>query len=91
MDGFSVMTMDKAALWEIFTNLQASRCHTQTHFNKMKKGAQSNAGHFNVEISIPDLEDISMIFVNIKISWDIHEGWPQAISSGRGRLVNLVC
>ena len=62
MDGFKVMSMTEAAkVGDVFCT--ATGCKDaikKEHFMVMKDGAiLSNAGHFNVEISIPDLENIS--------------------------------
>jgi adenosylhomocysteinase len=62
MDGFEVVPMDKAAaIGDIFVT--ATGCKdiiTSEHFMKMKDGAiLANAGHFNVEVSVSDLERIS--------------------------------
>lgn len=62
MDGFKVMPMVEAAkIGDIFCT--ATGCKDaikKEHFMVMKDGAiLANAGHFNVEISIPDLESIS--------------------------------
>ncbi len=62
MDGFQVMPLREAAeIGDIFItatgNIHVIR---KEHLLKMKDGAMiGNSGHFNVEISIPDLEEIS--------------------------------
>ena len=59
MDGFTVMPMDEAAaLGDIFITLTGCRdVITAQHFERMKDGAiLANSGHFDVEISKPDLE-----------------------------------
>ncbi|MCD6409463.1 MAG: adenosylhomocysteinase [Candidatus Verstraetearchaeota archaeon] len=63
MDGFEVMPMSKAAeLGDILVT--ATGCKDvirREHMEKMKDGAiLANAGHFNVEISIPDLEALAV-------------------------------
>ena len=58
MDGFMVMTMDKAAeAGDIFiTTTGNTRVITARHFKKLKDGAiLANAGHFNVEIDMDAL------------------------------------
>lgn len=59
MDGYEVMTMEKASSRGDFF-ISATGCkHTVTleHMEKMKKGAiLANAGHFNVEIDMEGLE-----------------------------------
>ncbi|KQC04892.1 MAG: adenosylhomocysteinase [Methanoculleus sp. SDB] len=60
MDGFSVMTMEQAAaVGDIFiTTTGNTSIITGEHVPRMKNGAiLSNAGHFNVEIDIPWLEE----------------------------------
>ncbi|MDR0952489.1 MAG: adenosylhomocysteinase [Oscillospiraceae bacterium] len=60
MDGFSVMPMDAAAaLGDLFVTLTGCRdVLTARHFSKMRDGAiMCNAGHFNVEINLPELEN----------------------------------
>jgi len=60
MDGYSVMTMDKAAtLGDIFiTTTGNTSVINEKHFKKLKEGAiLSNAGHFNVEIDMGWLHD----------------------------------
>jgi len=63
MDGFLVMTMDEAAaIGDIF--ITATGCKqviVGRHFKKMKNGVLlANAGHFDVEIWKPDLEDLAV-------------------------------
>ncbi|MGD0080091.1 MAG: adenosylhomocysteinase [Methanoregula sp.] len=60
MDGYSVMTMEKAAaLGDIFiTTTGNTSVINGKHFKKLKEGAiLSNAGHFNVEIDMGWLHD----------------------------------
>ncbi|HEY3282379.1 MAG TPA: adenosylhomocysteinase [Armatimonadota bacterium] len=62
MDGFQVMTMEEAApLGDHFCTLTGNTSVLRReHFEKMKDGAiVSNSGHFNNEITIPDLEALS--------------------------------
>jgi len=62
MDGFQVMSMEKAApIGDIFCTITGNK-HVlrKEHFEKMKDGAiVCNSGHFNVEINIGDLEKMS--------------------------------
>ena len=61
-DGFRVMTMDEAAkIGDIFLTLTGcNKVINKKHFEVMKNGAMlANAGHFDVEINIPELESIS--------------------------------
>lgn len=62
MDGFRVMTMAEAAqIGDIFCTLTGDiNVLDKHHFEMMKDGAiVSNSGHFNVEINIPALEEMS--------------------------------
>jgi adenosylhomocysteinase len=62
MDGFRVMSMDEAAKeGDIFCTLTGDiNVIDKHHFENMKDGAiVSNSGHFNVEINIPELEQMA--------------------------------
>ena len=63
MDGFSVMTMEEAApLGDIFCTVTGD-CGviTKEHFPLLKDGAiLSNAGHFNVEVAVDELEEYAV-------------------------------
>ena len=94
MDGFKVMPMDEAAkVGDIFItatgNINVIR---EEHFKLMKDGAiLANAGHFNVEISIPDLEKLSKNVRQIRdyiTEYDL--GDKKLYLIAEGRLVNLV-
>ena len=94
MDGFKVMKMDEAAkIGDIFVtatgNIDVIR---KEHFRLMKDGAiLANAGHFNVEISIKDLEELSKKKKVVKdyiTEYDLGE--KKLYLLGEGRLVNLV-
>ena len=94
MDGFNVMTMDKAAeLGDIFVTVTGvSDIILERHFKKMKDGViLCNAGHFDKEICIPDLEKLA-----VEIKQRRHEIMGYKMSDGRwinliseGRLVNI--
>lgn len=63
MDGFRVMKMDDAApLGDIFVTATGCRdVITKRHFEKMKNNAMlANAGHFDVEVSKTDLEEMAV-------------------------------
>lgn len=63
MDGFQVMPMEKAAqIGDIFCTVTGEiNVIDRHHLNSMKDGAiLANSGHFNVEINIPALEEISV-------------------------------
>lgn len=62
MDGYDVMNMDEAAkIGDLFVTVTGCRdILTKNHFSDMKDGAiMCNAGHFNVEIALDDLADMS--------------------------------
>jgi adenosylhomocysteinase len=62
MDGFRVMPMSEAArIGDIFVTLTGDiNVIDKHHFELMKDGAiVANSGHFNVEINIPALEEMS--------------------------------
>ena len=96
MDGFSVLSMsDAAPLGDIFVTVTGcERVIHGEHFEKMKDGAiLTNAGHFNVEICIPELE---VLAVSIEESRKNIRGYRMADGRniyllGEGRLVNLAC
>ena len=94
MEGFHVMPLSKAAeIGDIFVtatgNLNVIR---KEHMLKMKDGAiLANTGHFNVEISIPDLEKISISKRKIKANveeYSLRNGGKLYLLA-EGRLVNL--
>lgn len=62
MDGFQVTTMDRAAaLGDIFITATGNiNVVDRNHFDQMKDGAiMANAGHFNSELNIKALEEMS--------------------------------
>lgn len=62
MDGFRVMPMEEAApVGDIFITATGDvNVLDERHFPKMKHGAvMANSGHFNVEINIPKLAELS--------------------------------
>jgi adenosylhomocysteinase len=63
MDGFRVMAMEQAAeLGDIFITVTGcTKVIRREHFERMKDGVLlANAGHFDVEICKPDLEDLAV-------------------------------
>ncbi|MBS7606823.1 adenosylhomocysteinase [Candidatus Bathyarchaeota archaeon] len=94
MDGFQVMPMNEAAaVGDIFVTVTGNiNVIRGEHMLKMKDGAiLANSGHFNVEISIPDLESISVSKRTIRPNLEEY-----TLKNGRriyliaeGRLVNL--
>ncbi|RLI28777.1 MAG: adenosylhomocysteinase, partial [Candidatus Hecatellales archaeon] len=63
MDGFQIKSMMEAApLGDLFITATGNTdVIRREHFERMKDGAiLANSGHFNVEISVPDLEQLSV-------------------------------
>ncbi|RLF06662.1 MAG: adenosylhomocysteinase [Thermoprotei archaeon] len=93
-DGFYVTNMNEAArIGDVFITATGNRDVIRgEHMAKMKDGAVlANAGHFNVEISIKDLEEMAVEKRRIRPNVDEYR-----LSDGRrlyllgeGRLVNL--
>jgi adenosylhomocysteinase len=94
MDGYSVMRMgDAAKKGDLFITATGDiSVIRKEHFRLMKDGAiLANAGHFNVEINIPDLEKIAKkkkIGENL-IEYKMKDG-RRIYLLAEGRLVNLV-
>ena len=94
MDGFRVMKMDEAAaLGDIFCTATGMKdIIVGRHFDSMKDGAIiSNTGHYDCEINIEDLQELSSSVRTIRDNNDEY-----TLSDGRkiflladGRLVNL--
>jgi len=94
MDGFQVMPISEAAkIGDIFVtatgNINVVR---KEHLEKMKDGAVlANSGHFNVEISIPSMEGLSIskrvMRPNLE-EYKLRDG-RRLYLLGEGRLVNL--
>ena len=94
MDGFRVMTMNEASsIGEVFVTVTGCKdVITAQHFMNMKDGAViCNAGHFNVEISVTDLESMSKGKKEQRdniIGYEMKDGrWINLLAEGR--LVNL--
>jgi len=94
MDGFQVMPMDAAArIGDVFVTVTGDKnVLDEQHFAAMKDGAiVANSGHFNVEINIPALEEMSVSkrlvrpFVE---QYEIKDG-RRINLLGEGRLINL--
>ena len=96
-DGFRVMPMQQAAKeGDFFVTVTGCKdVITKDHIEVMKDGAVlSNAGHFDVEINIPNLEDLSVVTPyevrkNIR-TYTMADGRKINLL-GEGRLVNLAC
>lgn len=94
MDGFDVMTMDKAAPYgDIFVSATGC-CKTITveHMLKMKGGAiLTNAGHFNCEIDMDGLEAAAVSKRETRkniMGYELSNGRMVNVI-GEGRLVNI--
>ncbi len=94
MDGFHVMPMDKAAeTGDIFLTVTGcEKVITKQHFEKMKNGAiLANAGHFDVEVYIPDLKELATEIKEVReniTAYKCKDG-RQLNLLAEGRLVNL--
>ncbi len=95
MDGFEVMSMDKAAeIGDIFVTATGDiHVIDERHLKKMKDGAiLANAGHFNVEVNVSALEKISIMKREIRknlTEYSLQDG-RKLYLIGEGRLINLV-
>ena len=96
MDGFDVMSMTKAAdIGDIFCTVTGNTTVLEKqHFEKMKDGAViANSGHFNVEIDIDSLKEISGEVnegVRDYVDEYILKNGNRVYLLGEGRLINLV-
>ena len=94
MEGYDVQTMADAAMHgDIFITVTGCRdVITKEHFPFMKNGAiLCNAGHFNVEININQLENISESHTEVRTnitSYRMQDGREIHLLA-QGRLVNL--
>ncbi|MDE0682604.1 MAG: adenosylhomocysteinase [Candidatus Poribacteria bacterium] len=94
MDGFRVMPMQKAVQEADLLVTLTGDIHVlrKEHFEAMKDGAIiANSGHFNVEIDIPALEELSVDTGKARPYVDVYtlEGGKKLYLVGEGRLVNL--
>ena len=94
MDGYRVMPMKEAAeLGDVFVTLTGDmHVIREEHFSAMKNGAIiCNSGHFNVEIDIDTLEQISVKKRRIRDYVDEYtlENGRRINLLGEGRLINL--
>jgi len=94
MDGFQVMSLAEASeVGDIFVTVTGNiHVIRKEHLLKMKDGAIiANSGHFNVEIKIPDLEEISVskrvLRPNLE-EYEFRDG-RKIYLLAEGRLVNL--
>ena len=94
MEGYQVMTMDEAApLGDVFVTVTGCKdVIVRRHFEKMKNGAICcNAGHFDCEVNIRELESISVSSDELRnniVGYTLEDGRTICILA-EGRLVNL--
>lgn len=94
MDGFSVMPMSEASrIGDIFVSATGDKnVVNRKHMASMKTGAIiANSGHFDVEINIPELEDMSKSKKKIRDNveeYTLRDG-RKIYLLAEGRLVNL--
>ncbi|MBN1221807.1 MAG: adenosylhomocysteinase [Candidatus Aminicenantes bacterium] len=94
MDGFQVMSMKEAAkIGDVFVTVTGDKkVITEMHFRRMKDGAIiANSGHFNVEIDIPALEELSHKKRTVREFVEEYtlSGEKKIFLLGEGRLINL--
>jgi len=94
MNGLRVMTMAEAApIGDIFATATGDiNVIRKEHMEKMKEGAiMCNSGHFNVEISLPDLEALSVSHRSMRPNMEEYttKDGRHLYLLGEGRLVNL--
>jgi adenosylhomocysteinase len=94
MDGFEVMSMNRAAeIGDIFCTATGDKgVITRAHMERMKDGAiLANTGHFNVEIEIPALREMATETREARAFVDEFtlEDGRHLYLIGEGRLVNL--
>lgn len=96
-DGFRVMPMREAAKYgDFFVTVTGCKdVITKEHFSLMKDGAVlANAGHFDVEINVKDLEAMTVepaYEVRKNITTYTMPNGKKINLLGEGRLVNLAC
>lgn len=95
MDGYEVMSMEEAArIGDIFVTATGVKdVITKRHMELMKDGAVlANAGHFNVEVSVKDLEGMAVSKNRVRPWTDeyVLEDGKRVYLLAEGRLVNLV-
>ncbi len=94
MDGFEVMSMDDASkIGDFFITATGNKnVITKRHFLNMKDGAVlANAGHFNVEVDMESLQEISVRSheARTNVTAYVLENGKTLYVIGEGRLVNL--
>jgi adenosylhomocysteinase len=94
MDGYQVMPISEAArVGDIFCTVSGDvKVIERDHFRQMKDGAiVANSGHFNVELDLEGLADISVSKRKVREHVEEHvlEGGKRIYVLGQGRLINL--
>ncbi len=94
MDGYQVMPISEAATaGDIFCTVSGDvKVIGRDHFHRMKDGAiVANSGHFNVELDLAGLEEITVSKRQVREHVDEHvlEGGRRIYVLGQGRLINL--
>ncbi|MBI2908105.1 MAG: adenosylhomocysteinase [Chloroflexi bacterium] len=94
MDGYEVLPMRQAArIGDLFVTLTGDiNALDKQHFETMKDGAiMCNSGHFNVEINIPALEQMSTAKRRVRAFVDEYtmKDGRRLFLLGEGRLINL--
>ncbi|MEW5944924.1 MAG: adenosylhomocysteinase [bacterium] len=94
MDGFTVTTLGKALRrGDVFVTLTGDiNVLRGEHYTRMKDGAIiCNSGHFNVEIDIPALEEMSVRKRRVRGFVDEYtlKSGKRVVLLGEGRLINL--
>ncbi len=95
MDGYRVLPMDEAVEEAdmVFTATGCRDVVVKRHFEKMKdRTILANLGHFNVEISVSDLEELATEKKRIRSNVDEYKlvNGNRLYLLGEGRLANLV-
>ena len=93
-DGFRVMPMkDAAKVGDIFLTVTGNKdVITAEHYPLMKSGAiLANAGHFDVEVNIPQLENLSVSRKTVRANVEefLQKDGRKIYLLAQGRLVNL--
>lgn len=94
MDGYQVLTADKAAeIGDIFITVTGNKHVLRgRHFERMKDGAiVANAGHFDIELDLVSLADMSNDKRQVRNNLDefIMPDGRRILVAAEGRLVNL--
>jgi len=94
MDGYQVMSLKEAAIiGDVFVTVTGDKnVITGEHFPRMKDGAiVANSGHFNVEIDIPALDNLSKKKRKIRdfVQEFTLKNGRKIFLLGEGRLINL--